>query len=459
MIIHWFRRDLRLSDNPALSAAALASGGHVLPVYILDPTLLNGLWASPARSAFLIAGLRALDAQLQHHGLRLIVRHGEPVATLLHLVAETGASAVTWNRDYSPYSRRRDQAIEAALHAAGCAVQHTHDVAICPPDQILTKNATPYSVYTPYARQWRTWLAHADLRPVAAPILQPCRDLPVSHAIPDLLAPHPLPPAGELAAQTILDEFTRTSLRTYATQRDLPAVPGTSRLSPYLRFGMIAVRQCLAVAQAHPGPGADTWIAELAWRDFYIQVLFHHPHVLRGAFKPQYDDLAWENDPDLFAAWCAGHTGYPMVDAAMRQLQQEGWMHNRARMIVASFLTKDLLIDWRWGERYFMQMLLDGDPAANNGGWQWAASTGTDAQPYFRIFNPTCQGQKFDPHGDYIRRYLPELAGVPNHKIHTPHLLSASEQMRAGVRIGHDYPAPLVDHAQRRERALGIYRR
>jgi deoxyribodipyrimidine photo-lyase len=216
----------------------------------------------------------------------------------------------------------------------------------------------------------------------------------------------------------------------------------------------------LDVQQRHEeaAAGVQSWINELAWRDFYMQILAHFPHVLRGAFRQQYDALEWENDPDLFAAWCAGRTGYPIVDAAMRQINQEAWMHNRARMIVASFLTKDLLIDWRWGERYFMQHLVDGDLAANNGGWQWAAGTGTDAQPYFRIFNPTSQGQKFDPQGAYVRHYLPELANVPEKFIHEPWKMSEQAQRQAGVQIGRNYPAPIVDHGVQRKRALALYR-
>jgi deoxyribodipyrimidine photo-lyase len=266
-----------------------------------------------------------------------------------------------------------------------------------------------------------------------------------------------IPEAGEARAGALLRRFS-AEIERYAEQRDLMGAEGTSRLSPYLRLGMISPRQCVAAARAAtPGLGPDTWLGELAWRDFYVQVLYHNPHVLHGAFKPAYDALAWENDADLFAAWCEGRTGYPIIDAAMRQLSQEGWMHNRARMIVASFLTKDLLIDWRWGERHFMQLLVDGDPAANNGGWQWAAGTGTDAQPYFRIFNPTSQGEKFDPEGVYVRRYVPELANVPNRHIHAPHLMAPVEQARADIHVGRNYPAPIVDHKERRMRALAMY--
>ncbi|HEX5691769.1 MAG TPA: FAD-binding domain-containing protein, partial [Roseiflexaceae bacterium] len=245
-----------------------------------------------------------------------------------------------------------------------------------------------------------------------------------------------------------------------------PALPATSRLSAYLRFGCIAPSACARAALAASErtgdstkrKGAETWLGELAWRDFYYQTLAHFPYVLRGAYREQYNALEWENDEKLFEAWCEGRTGYPIVDAAMRQLNREAWMHNRARMIVSSFLVKDLLIDWRWGEQYFMKQLVDGDHASNNGGWQWAAGTGSNAQPYFRIFNPTSQGQKFDPRGEYVRRYVPELEHVPDRSIHEPWTMSDDEQREAKVRIGKDYPAPIVAHDDRRERALAMYR-
>jgi deoxyribodipyrimidine photo-lyase len=462
MIIHWFRRDLRLHDNSALAAAARDSGGAVLPVFILDDAILAGRFSSPARTAFLLAGLHALDADLRTRGLRLIVRRGEPLREIMRLAGESGARGVYWNRDYTPYAIRRDSAIKSALGDAGYAAKSFKDVVIFEMDEILTQGGGPYSVYTPYARQWRQLLLGGGRAPQPTPALASPGELPASAASPDLTdlgmrCEHAIPAAGEARAGALLRQF-RDGLGRYATQRDLPGTAGTSRLSPYLRLGMISPRQCVAAAlEAGPGPGPDTWVGELAWRDFYVQVMYHSPHVLRGAFRPAYDALAWENDAGLFAAWQEGRTGYPIVDAAMRQLLQEGWMHNRARMIVASFLTKDLLVDWRWGERHFMRLLLDGDPAANNGGWQWAAGTGTDAQPYFRIFNPASQGERFDPDGTYVRRYAPELANVPSRHIHAPHLMAPAEQARADIQVGRDYPTPIVDHRERRARALAMY--
>jgi len=465
MLIHWFRRDLRLRDNTALMAAAHAAGGAVVPVFIFDDAILSGRFASPARTQFLLDCLAALDAELRTLGLYLVVRRGEPLSELIALLRETGATGVTWNRDYTPYAIRRDRAIKQSLRAAGYSTHSYKDLVIFEMDEVVTAEGRPYTVYTPYAKRWRARLATEPVRvqemPGLATIpLPPSKPIPrLTELFPDAPAELPRFPAGEAVALAALDHFVRGPLIDYAQGRDRLAAAGTSRLSPYLRMGVLSPRQCLSAAlNAPPGPGPESWIGELIWRDFYIQVLYHFPHALRGSFKPVYDRIAWPNDPTLFAAWQQGQTGYPIVDAAMRQLQREGWMHNRARMIVASFLTKDLLVDWRWGERHFMHLLLDGDPAANNGGWQWAAGTGTDAQPYFRIFNPVSQGQKFDPDGAYVRRYVPELARVPARYIHEPHTMPLAEQIRAGVQIGRDYPAPIVDHATQRKRALELYR-
>jgi deoxyribodipyrimidine photo-lyase len=467
-ILHWFRRDLRLADNTALAAAARDSGGLVLPVFVLDDAILQGRFASPARTAFLLAALSSLDTDLRTHGSRMIVRRGEPLRELLDLARKSGAQAVYWNRDYTPYAVRRDREVKTALREAGFAAHSFKDTVLFEIDEIRSQSDRPYTVFTPYRRRWRQALDQPGLQVQAAPRLQPPAAWPDAIDLPDPADPgkppgHALPDAREAAAAAQLQRFgdrrRELSIASYAEKRDLPAIEGTSKLSPYLRLGLLSVRQCLTAALAEPlNEGAEAWIGELAWRDFYVQVLYHHPHVLRGAFRPEYNNIEWENDPALFAAWQAGRTGFPLVDAAMRQLSSEGWMHNRARMVVASFLSKDLLVDWRWGERHFMRLLIDGDPAANNGGWQWAAGTGTDAQPYFRIFNPTSQSQKFDPDGAYIRRYVPELAGVPAKYIHEPQRMPAAEQRRVGVQIGRDYPLPIVDHKARRELALARYR-
>lgn len=473
-IVHWFRRDLRLADNTALDAAARDAGGAVLPVFILDERILGGRFASAPRAAFLLDSLRALDASLRARGSRLVVRRGDPLRELLVLARECGARGVYWNRDYSPYAMRRDSAAKAALRAAGLEARSFKDAVVFELLEVATQDGRPYTVYTPYSRRWRETLARHGPRLAPAPALAPLESWPASLPLPTLaelgldLGATRLPPGGEAAAQARLSTFVdlgrADGLAGYAGRRDLLAEDGTSRLSPYLRLGALSVRAALEAALAAETDGgpaarvsAGRWVGELIWRDFYAQILANFPHVARGAFRPVYDALPWENDDRLFAAWREGRTGYPVVDAAMRQLRQEGWMHNRARMIVASFLAKDLLIDWRRGERFFMQWLVDGDPAANNGGWQWAAGTGTDAQPYFRIFNPASQGQKFDPEGAYVRRYLPELANVPGKYIHTPHLMAPAEQIRADVQVGRDYPRPIVDHRARRALALALY--
>lgn len=276
-------------------------------------------------------------------------------------------------------------------------------------------------------------------------------------ALPAVTCDIPLPDTRESYARALLQRFAVRRIAHYDSGRDQMAQAGTSMLSPYIRFGILSIQACARVALSADGPGAAVWLSELAWRDFYTHIAAHFPHIRAGNYRRQYDALQWENDPRLFDAWCRGQTGYPVVDAAMRQLTSTGWMHNRARMIVASFLTKDLLIDWRWGERFFMQHLLDGDTPANNGGWQWAASTGTDAQPYFRIFNPSSQGQRFDPDGAYVKRFVPELARVPAQYIHTPWLLTPMLQHAYGVRLGVDYPHPIVDHAAQRPKVMAMF--
>ena len=459
--IWWIRRDLRLQDNQALSAA-LGAAEQVIPLFVLDPRLLASDYAGAKRVAFLFAGLRALDAALERLGSRLIVRRGDPAEVLPAFIAESGATAVYAEEDYSPYARRRDAAVQELL-----PLHLTGGLSVYPPDLVLKGDGRPYTVFTPFSKVWKSLP-----RPNTADLLPPPRKLDSPQHLPSL----PIPadpeqdaavsfPAGTDAALRRLEWFMagpNSPISQYAEQRNRPDIDGTSVLSPYIRMGMISLRQAVVAAGAAlaraPGKGPETFLNELIWREFYLSILYHFPHVRRGSFRPQYDAIVWRNNPDEFAAWQEGRTGYPIVDAAMRQLVHSGWMHNRARMIVASFLVKDLLIDWRWGEKFFMQHLLDGDPAANNGGWQWAAGTGTDAAPYFRIFNPILQSKKFDPDGRYIRRWLPELAQVPVKFIHEPWAMSPDVQAQAGCIIGQDYPQPLVDHAAARQRTLLAYK-
>ena len=456
MNIWWIRRDLRLADNPALTAA-LQADTTFLPVFILDEHLLN----KPAekRQAFLFTGLRILDEDLKRLGSGLIVRRGDSQQELPRLVAESGASSVFAEADVSPYARKRDAAVarEVDLHLM-------HGASFYPPAAVKASNGRPYQVFTPYSRAWKA-LPFSDQVLPAPSGLNRILEL-LMDPIPEARTPLEFSP-GEAVARRLLADFLAGPIHTYREARDRMDLVGTSQLSPYLRFGMVSIRQAVisaerAIAQAPDAQaraGAGAWLNELIWRDFYRSILYQYPAVLDTAFKPGMRTIPWRDAPSDLRAWQDGQTGYPVVDAAMRQLAVTGWMHNRARMIAASFLVKHLLINWQAGERWFMQQLIDADPASNNGGWQWVAGTGTDAAPYFRIFNPILQGKKFDPLGRYVRRWVPELTSVPDRHIHSPWEMTASEQQDSRVIIGRQYPAPIVEHAFARERALAAYRK
>jgi deoxyribodipyrimidine photo-lyase len=453
--LHWFRSDLRVRDNTGLRAAAEASASLAC-VFVFDPKLLAN--AGAPRVRFMVDCVRRLAQDLEQRGSRLLLRSGDPATEVALLAGELRADLVTWNRDYGPFARARDAAVERRLGASGVRVETFKDRVVFEAEEIRTRAGRPYSVYSPYRRAWWERYRASPIEPRAARRL-PQAPVEVSAGSEPGLAvvdgATRIPTGGSAAAERRLDAFLNNAIADYAWQRDLPAKDGTSRLSPYLRFGAISVRTCLTfaleAARSEPrlAQSVAKWADELVWREFYHAILAEHPRVLRGAFRPELASIAWQNDPSGFRAWCEGRTGYPFVDAAMRELAETGWMHNRARMVVASFLCKDLLIDWRHGERWFMQRLIDGDPASNNGGWQWAASTGTDAQPYFRIFNPVTQGERFDPDGDYVRRFVPELRGLAGARAHRPW----ESPLEAP-----DYPPPIVDHAMARERALARYR-
>jgi deoxyribodipyrimidine photo-lyase len=440
--LHWFRRDLRLCDNTALYQATITAE-RVIPVFVFDPKLLKAADFGIPRLAFLLESLRSLEKNIEAAGSRLILRRGAPEEELLTLVRETGAQAVFFNREYEPDVRKRDERLERNFQSVGIEVHIFKDDVIHEPSEVVKNDEKAYQIFTPFSRIWRL-KPPGPVLPAAKVAVRSGTVCPRSVPIPTLnelgaSLDLPMIPACEKAARQQLKDFMRTDGLQYASARDFPARDATSRLSPHLRFGTLSPRTVLSAAtkaaQEHPEakPDLDVFVNELIWRDFYRQILWHFPHVAHTSFKPETTDLKWENNEKYFAAWCEGRTGYPLVDAGMRQLNTTGWMHNRVRMVVATFLTKDLLVSWQWGERYFMQKLFDGDLASNNGGWQWSASTGTDAQPYFRIFNPTSQARKFDPEGGYIRKYVPEVDTLA-------------------------YPAPIVDHARQRLKALALFR-
>jgi deoxyribodipyrimidine photo-lyase len=463
--IMWFRRDLRISDNPALAAACAASGDgdvRVVPLFVLDPRLVGASTMSPARLAYLADALADLDRGLHERDARLILREGDPREVVPALVEEVQAGAVHWAHDVTPFATRRDQAVAAVLAERDIAV-HTHGgVMIHDPGTVTSADGNPFKVYTPFRRAWeRLPLPDEATAPATIPLRGDVRgdDLPTRRSLGvEGDVPAHLPQGGEGPAAERADAFLDEHADRYRDRRNFPAQPGTSRLSADLHYGCVSPRALYRRLDRRRS-GQEAFGQELVWRDFYGHVMAAWPEVRRVEFNPDLRGLPYRNDPDALAAWREGRTGYPFVDAAMRQLLAEGWMHNRARMTVASFLSKDLLADWREGEAHFLRHLVDADVASNNGGWQWAAGTGTDAQPYFRIFNPVTQGQRFDPDGGYVRRWVPELAAVPDRWLQHPWDMPDDVARESGVVLGKDYPEPIVDHAQARREALAFFRR
>ena len=436
-------------------------------MFVFDREILDALHdKTDRRVEFIWESVRELRKSLRDAGGALHVLHERARDAIPRLARELGVRAVYANHDYEPQAIHRDEAVAKVLERDGIAFRTRKDQVIFERDEVLTRAGSPFSVFTPYKN---AWLAKLDpffykrypVEKYAARLaVTPEPDFP---ELEDLgfhrtnLAQLEIP-TGASGARRLVADFSKRIAK-YADRRDYPALKGPSYLSVHLRFGTVSIRELVALAVASPSKGSSVWLAELAWRDFYFMILAHRPHVAERAFRPEYDALAWDDREDLFAAWCEARTGYPLVDAAMRQLNQTGYMHNRLRMVTASFLTKDLGIDYRLGERYFAARLIDFDLAANNGGWQWAASTGCDAQPYFRIFNPVTQSERFDAGGQFIRKYVPELAAVPDKLIHAPWLMGADAQQASGCVIGRDYPAPVVDHATARKRTLARFGR
>ncbi|MEQ8426068.1 MAG: deoxyribodipyrimidine photo-lyase [Cyclobacteriaceae bacterium] len=418
--LFWFRRDLRLADNGGLYHA-LRENEYVLPVFIFDTTILDRLEdKKDRRVAFIYEALRQLKKELEEAGSSLLVVHSDPLVFFKSI----SPRAVYTNHDYEPYAKSRDEAIANNLTKRNIKFKSFKDQVIFEKDEVLKDDGHPYTVFTPYGKKWK-----ANLKPFHY------KPYPVEKYLNNLtqIDPMPLPSLSDIGFKSVESDFPPRKIRTsvieqYDRQRNYPAIDGTTRLSVHLRFGTISIRKLVSLALKKN----EAWLNELIWREFYHMILWHFPHVEK-AFKPAYDQINWRNDPDEFKAWCEGRTGYPIVDAGMRELNATGFMHNRVRMIVASFLTKHLLIDWRWGEAYFAKKLLDFDLAANNGGWQWAAGSGCDAAPYFRVFNPYLQTDKFDPDFKYIRRWVPEFETD-------------------------DYPAPIIEHSFARERVLKVYK-
>ena len=464
-VILWFRQDLRLADNPALNNA-VATGRPILPVYILD----QGATAAPAGAAslwWLDKSLRALDATLRTRGSRLILRRGDSEAELRRLIDQTGADAVFLNRRFEPDAFARDADIAHALLADGIACTSWNGTLLARPGSVLNGSGQPYKVFTPFLKALLATSVPSS--PVAAPTRIATPAAPTSENLADW-GLHPTRPdwsngfdwtPGEAGAEAALAVFVAHGLKSYSVGRDIPAEAATSRLSPHLHFGEISPWRAVEAARAAAAAGqvpvseADKFVAEIGWREFSAHLLHAFPQMTDAAFRPEYDAMPWRDDAAGLEAWKRGRTGYPVVDAGMRELWATGFMHNRVRMIVASFLVKHLLIDWRAGEAWFRDTLVDADLASNVQNWQWVAGSGADASPYFRIFNPIIQGRKFDADGRYVRRWVPEVRKIPDRWLHAPWTAPPEVLRDAGVRLGSVYPRPIVDHDLARQRALG----
>ncbi len=449
----WLRRDLRLDDNVAVAKATAASG-QVIICYVLDPDIIDGSHAGGRRRLqFLLQSLQELDHELRQQGSRLAVLQGDPGRELQRFASENQVTRVYVNRDYTPFAKRRDARVREILSGDAIETISSKDQVIFEGPEIATADGNPYRVYSPYARKWHQSLSDRDIEEVTwNPGNLMCAskiaggNASLSDRLDELNEMLVVNP-GRQSGTGQLSKFAG-QINHYGQTRDFPAADATSRLSVHLKFGTVSIRECARLALAAGSQGAEKWLSELIWRDFYQMIVDQYPHVSTSNFKPDTNHIKWAGGDEGFDAWCAGRTGFPLVDAAMRHLARTGWMHNRLRMIVASFLVKDLLVDWRRGEDWFRRQLLDYDFASNNGGWQWAASTGVDAQPYFRVFNPVLQSRKFDPDGEFIRGNVAELAGLDGSAIHWPH----------GKADVADYPDPVVDHAVQRELAIEMFR-
>jgi len=456
--IWWIRRDIRLKDNQTLHAA-IQDAENFIPLFIIEPELMET--AAPKRRAFILNALNDLNQQLRDLGSQLIIRQGPAKEAFAKIKEDFPQMAIFAHEDFCPFARERDAEIEDAYGLSrhpGVVLRH--------PSSILKEDGDPYIVYTPYKNKW-----YEEPLPNPGDLLPIPQDLPPLPVDIESMAP---PKAEEVSgfsattkeAQARFSDFLEDGIQHYKSQRDRMDLDGTSQLSPYLRFGLLSIREAFAMAHMaliqtqkdKTRAEIRTWMNELIWREFYTTILYHFPNVMEGPFREDYEDIGWREDAADLEAWQKGQTGYPVVDACMRQLLKTGWMHNRGRMIVASFLTKDLLINWQAGEAWFMKNLVDGDPANNNGGWQWTAGTGTDAAPYFRIFNPILQGKKHDPEGEFIAKWVPELQGLPVKFRHEPWEMDEETAKNYDFKLGRDYPQQIVDHFFARDRTLEAYK-
>lgn len=462
----WVRRDLRLHDHFALSES-LKNADETIVAFIFDELILGKLHnKNDPRVSIIMDSLKEMEKTLQKMGSSLIIRYGDPTIEIPKLVEEYKVDGLFFNRDYEPYAKARDAKIEKIMHSLKKDLYTFKDHVFFEKTEVLNGSGEIYKVFTPYKTKWlETFREKEEFIPdykcnlkKLFPFKNP-KNI-IDHDWYQEIAFVPTEcvlKGGTHEALRRLEHF-REFITNYKEARDIPALEQTSNLSSYIRVGNLSIRDMIRLSVEKSNSGYETWLSEIIWRDFYQVILDAYPRVDKHCFRPEYDNIKWLGSKKDFESWCDGQTGYPLVDAAMRCLNTTGMMHNRLRMVVASFLTKTLLIDWRWGERYFAEKLLDYDMAANNGGWQWSASTGVDAQPYFRIFNPYNQSEKFDPKGIYIRQWCPELAEFSDKTIHSPHDTEPFEQIAAGCFIGKDYPAPIVSYKQQRDRALAMYK-
>lgn len=461
-IILWLRNDLRVHDHPALLAAA-SDADQIIPLFILNENQLSGQKSGANRNRFLFESLQDLKQNLQSLSSDLVVRHGNAADVLLELAKETGADSVYYTADFTPYADKRDKRIKQTVEDEGMEFRgFPGRLIVSSLDALLTKTGTPYKVFTPFYKNW----LQVRRRAIAS-LPQQLAKLPPSLEIGSLPKLSDYRPMGVLSSNVIhggekagrerFDEFLKDGIQDYADTNNNLGISGTSRLSAYLHFGCLSPREL--EEKLGPDNGSAAWRRQLAWREFYNYVLYHYPENAGQEFQERYRSIEWNQDEEALKLWQQGKTGYPIVDASMRQLQTEGWMHNRGRLIVGSFLSKDLWLDWRLGDQYFMEMLIDGDMANNNGNWQWIASVGVDPAPVFkRLYNPTSQQKNYDPEGRYVRRYVPELKNVPDKYLAEPWTMPESVQVESGCVIGKDYPEPMVDHKAARIAALDSYR-